>query len=325
MKWTQLTVSEPNVLSRSSHSLSVLGNELYLFGGEYTPRVPIDSNLHKLNLCSDSGWQWQQVCADSSPSPRVAHAQAVAQDRLFIFGGRQGITMAEAPLNDLHVFLPVAQQWHPMQGKGVAPVPRSYHQMTSVSNNLYVFGGCGRSGRLADLHVLDLSSNVWQQLPKCDLLKGRGGACFTPNHDGSKLFVVGGFIGEESNDIFSFDIRASAWTKETSLEAQFKPRSVMSYALLPSSAKLAIFGGEVNPSDKGHSGAGKFTNDTLLVDFANMTTDTYQPPSGDDCTFPCARGWAAGASWESKMVLFGGLTGDDSHPTRLNDLWVLEV
>ena len=43
---------------------------------------------------------------------------------------------------------------------------------------------------------------------------------------------------------------------------------------------------------------------------------------------PRDRGWTDAAvlheHGEDKLVVFGGLSGDDSNPMRLNDVWVLE-
>ena len=47
-------------------------------------------------------------------------------------------------------------------------------------------------------------------------------------------------------------------------------------------------------------------------------------------TFPPVRGWSAGSSLlssdlKNQFVIFGGLTGDDQNPRRLNDLWICSV
>ena len=37
---------------------------------------------------------------------------------------------------------------------------------------------------------------------------------------------------------------------------------------------------------------------------------------------PPARGWSAGAAWRGdKVVVVGGLAGDDESPERLMDVW----
>ena len=47
-------------------------------------------------------------------------------------------------------------------------------------------------------------------------------------------------------------------------------------------------------------------------------------------TFPSERGWSAGSSFlrhnsNNQFALFGGLTGDDQNPKRLNDLWICTI
>ena len=47
-------------------------------------------------------------------------------------------------------------------------------------STLYVFGGCGAEGRLADLHKVELAADgtasaVWTNLGSSDTVKGRGG------------------------------------------------------------------------------------------------------------------------------------------------------
>ena len=50
-------------------------------------------------------------------------------------------------------------------------------------------------------------------------------------------------------------------------------------------------------------------------------------PANDE--WPLQRGWSAGCSIstpeKSRLAVFGGLSGDDDNPQRLNDLWVLQI
>ena len=41
--------------------------------------------------------------------------------------------------------------------------------------------------------------------------------------------------------------------------------------------------------------------------------------------WPISRGWSSGSSKgkeNNQLIIFGGLTGDDKSPVRLNDLWI---
>lgn len=315
--------------ARSSHSISVIGSRVFLFGGEHIARTPIDSTMFSIDLpISDSSspvWQSIDVAGDK-PVERIAHAQAVIGNCIYVFGGRQGVTMEEKPLNDLWRFDTLSSTWSFVQPKDSSKVPdaRSFHTMVSVDDRfLYVFAGCAAVGRLNDLHRFDTITNEWEQMPSSDALAGRGGPCFVNGGNGS-LYVVAGFAGRETNDMHRFDVASKQWIQLS--DAGLRPRSVCAHCSLAAgnstseSRKVLIFGGEVDPSDKGHMGAGSFANDSLLFD----------PVSGQITTLsvgemsPPARGWSSMAACaDGRVVLFGGLAGDDENPKRLSDLWML--
>jgi N-acetylneuraminic acid mutarotase len=72
---------------------------------------------------------------------------------MYVFGGRNGVDMTAGSMDDLHAFDSATATWQlvaPAPGSAVPPA-RSYHTMTAAGGKLYVFGGCGASGRLNDL------------------------------------------------------------------------------------------------------------------------------------------------------------------------------
>ena len=318
---------------RSSHGISFIQNEagtrLIVYGGENVARTSVDPSqaLWAADF-KDNSWSWRSLNCDGPP-PRVAHAQASVASAVYIFGGRCGIGMDEKPLNDLWVLdchgPPGKENWRKVElgaGSDEPPEPRSFHRMIAVNSDLYVFGGCGTSGRLADLHRFDTVKNVWQNLGKSDLLRGRGG----PNllHlKSDRLAVIAGFAGEETNDGHAYDLSKGRWeTGAISGLADLRPRSVCIAISLPV-GKALIFGGEVNPSDLGHEGAGSFENDVAVLDCNTGALLGSVPSSAG---WPVQRGWADGAAGESnRFYIFGGLTGDDTSPKRLSDLWLCDV
>ena len=206
-------------------------------------RTPIDSTVFKLDL-SASPLKWQAMAAEGDvPPPRVAHAQAAVGSKIYIFGGRQGIGMSEAPLADMYEFDVAVNRWSLVEAKGGSPpASRSFHRMVAVGKDLYVFGGCGTSGRLSDLHRFDTEQKTWEQMPSSDKILGRGGASLL--HAGRELFVVAGFAGKEMNDAHAFDLSSRAWT-EISVP-DLRGRSVCGDCCLGQFA--CVFGGEVDPS-----------------------------------------------------------------------------
>jgi len=294
-----------------------------------------------------SSWQWRLLAPPTSskendtsetfPPTRVAHSQACVNENVYIFGGRKGINMNESPLNDLWKFHAPTERWSRVifssdddDASSNIPEERSFHKMIAVGTDLYVFGGCGASGRLADLHKFDTIAGRWQKLEASTLLKGRGGPNLLSLRKSSGegyLAVVAGFVGEESRDGHVYGLprkekEDGAWEEDVmgGLE-ELRPRSVCVAASFSELNVGLIFGGEVNPSDRGHEGAGGFTNDVILMDgnTARISKTMNAPEEGE---WPEPRGWAEGAVGEgNSLYLFGGLTGDDKDPTRLDDLW----
>ena len=79
--------------------------------------------------------------------------------------------MGEGSTNELYKLDLSSHTWSQVAGKGTLPEPRSFHAMVSVKGKLYVFGGCGTSGRLSDLHSFDCESGTWAQLRSSEAIK----------------------------------------------------------------------------------------------------------------------------------------------------------
>ncbi len=311
--------------ARSSHGVSVHNNLLYVIGGEATARTPIDSSVHVLPLLEQSaGWRTIPPAEALSPPPRIAHAQAVvAGEKLLLFGGREGVQMEEAALNDLWSFDLAAEAWAPVEFRaGDEPCPRSFHAATAIGEKLYIYGGCGSDGRLSDLYEYCTVANAWRRLPDAPV-RGRGGAVLEASSDGGALWLLGGFAGEETRDLLRFDLGTEEWRKHPS--EWLRPRSVCASFGLGGS--IFAFGGEVEPSNKGHEGAGGFADDLVAVDEATgeplAVTIVSDAPDG---SLPRARGWGGAAvASGSTAAFFGGLSGSDVDPVRLDDGWLVKV
>lgn len=342
-----------------------------MWGGEHQARTPIDSSLHVSRIEGEERCElvWEVlVCSEDSlppPSPRIAHSQTVIGSKLYIFGGRAGITMNEQPFNDLHCFDTISGCWSgPLQTTGSVPSVRSFHKVASTASTLYVFGGCGEQGRLADLFALDMDTLSWTELPSCEHIHGRGGSSFATLHNNEYLVVTTGYSGQENNDIYLFHIESKVWTvvAHTQQEADvssggsshyFRPRSVCPFFTSQDGEFMFLFGGEVSTSDRGHEGAGDFASDLVALQFKASSGEggncgelcLVSTVNVNEGVAPPARGWtsmtsiAPATSSNSLLqreelrrtpclggaLLFGGLTGDDVSPTRLDDTWLLLV
>jgi len=342
ISWTKIAPSpDPKYgtpCERSSHGVSIVknGSRLIVLGGEHVARTPIEgSNAYWAADSTEEGkWQWRLLTSTGAPPDRIAQAQAVCQDSVYLFGGRAGITMEEKAMDDLWKLDcsgdAGTETWSPVEVKGGSPPEaRSFHRMICVDKSLYVFGGCTAShGRAKDLHRFDLETSTWHDLGE-SLLRGRGGPNLMPLCGGKKIAVVAGFAGEETADGHLFDIAAGTW-EDKLLEAELegmRPRSVCVCGSFPSLGYSVVVGGEVDPSDRGHEGAGAFENDVVVLEESSGKFIATLK-KGDETSWPQTRGWSDSAAVDGekgKFYVFGGLSGDDKNPQRLDDLWVLTI
>ena len=90
MLWTEKEVKSSPV-SRSSHGVSIVGDTVYMFGGEHEARTPVANDLHSLDL-SQATLEWRKVAVTGDvPSARFGHGQCSVGPFLYVFGGRQGL------------------------------------------------------------------------------------------------------------------------------------------------------------------------------------------------------------------------------------------
>ena len=312
--WTRLTLRDAPC-ARSSHRLSAVNGDAYLFGGEATARHAIDATLHRLDAAAGT---WHSIKPAHAPPPRVGHAQAAVGGRLYVFGGRAGVEMGEAEMGDLWEYDAAAEAWQNVDVPS-APSARSFHASTAANGTFFVFGGCGADGRMSDLHRFCTTSRRWEELPPPPGVAGRGGAALEASADGKELWLAGGFCGHETNDLLRFCLQRGTWERLPS--DWLRPRSVC--ASLALRHGLLLFGGEVSPSDRGHEGAGGFASDLVAIDSRDGAPLDVRVAPGDT---PAARGWGSATSLsDSSGLLFGGLAGSDAAPERLDDAWLLRL
>ena len=151
------------------------------------------------------------------------------------------------------------------------------------------------------------------------LVQGCGGAGLVSLDN--KLYVVGGFNGQELGDVHVLDVTTSSWLDPNHAQ-QMPPRSVFGIGAHSQNADASckepgifVFGGEAYPTDLGHSGAGTFTNEVL--GFSASSGWKMLSPDG---TAPSARGWLAAACMPACLVVHGGNSPSNK---RLGDMHML--
>ncbi|KAJ8764639.1 hypothetical protein K2173_006721 [Erythroxylum novogranatense] len=312
-KWVKLDQRGQGPGARSSHAITIVGNKAYAFGGEFSPRVPVDNKLHVFDLETQT-WYVAEATGDIPP-PRVGVTMAAVGQTIYVFGGRDA---THKELNELYSFDTSTNNWTLLTSGDTSPPHRSYHSTTSDDRNVYIFGGCGVAGRLNDLWAFDVVKGEWiKYCSPGDNLKGRGGAGLGVAR--GKIWIVYGFSGIEMDDVHCFDPAHEQWAQLDTTGEKPTARSVFSTVTI--GKHIIIHGGEVDPSDLGHLGAGKFTSDAYALD-----TETREWKRLDDVSegghHPGPRGWCAFAAGcvngEEGLLVFGGNSPSNN---RLDDVF----
>nr|XP_055025248.1 LOW QUALITY PROTEIN: host cell factor 1b [Misgurnus anguillicaudatus] len=141
----------PPPCPRLGHSFSLVGNKCYLFGGlandSEDPKNNIPrylNDLYTLELRPGSniaGWDIP-ITYGVLPPPRESHTAVVytektsKKSRLIIYGGMSGCRLGDLWTLDIDTLT-----WNKPTISGTAPLPRSLHSATTITNKMFVFGG----------------------------------------------------------------------------------------------------------------------------------------------------------------------------------------
>ncbi|KAJ0801474.1 putative galactose oxidase/kelch, beta-propeller, kelch-type beta propeller [Helianthus annuus] len=312
-KWVKLNQKGAGPGARSSHSITIVGEKAYAFGGEFKPRVPVDNSLYVFDL-NELTWSVAEVTGDIPP-PRVGVTMASIGQTIYVFGGRDA---THAELNELYSFDTCTNKWTLLSTGDTGPAHRSYHSVATDDRHMYVFGGCGVDGRLNDLWAFNVVDKTWAKFPlPGDNLKGRGGPGLAAV--GGKIWVVYGFAGMEVDDVHFFNPTTENWVQVETLGEKPTPRSVFSSIAV--GKYIFVCGGEVDPSDLGHLGAGRFTHEVYALDTETFVWNRVEDGSGG-ADHPGPRGWCAfsGGRRDGKdgLLVYGGNSPSND---RLDDIY----
>ncbi|XP_019735010.1 host cell factor 1a [Hippocampus comes] len=154
-EWKKLKAKNPKngppPCPRLGHSFSLVGNKCYLFGGlandSEDPKNNIPrylNDLYILELRAGSSFvAWDiPIAYGVLPPPRESHTAVVytektsRKSRLIIYGGMSGCRLGDLWTLDIDTLT-----WNKPSVSGTAPLPRSLHSATTITNKMYVFGG----------------------------------------------------------------------------------------------------------------------------------------------------------------------------------------
>eukprot|EP01060_Flectonema_neradi_P007237 TRINITY_DN15023_c0_g2_i1.p1 TRINITY_DN15023_c0_g2~~TRINITY_DN15023_c0_g2_i1.p1 ORF type:complete len:530 (+),score=64.92 TRINITY_DN15023_c0_g2_i1:86-1591(+) len=182
--------------SRWNHSATLIGNTVYLFGGESCASQGRDisatqclGDMHTLDV---NDYQWTDISdkiePKNTPPARYAHSCSGHNNKLVVFGGA-----TQVHLNDVQVFNTDTYTWTELKTTGQQPTPRCGHSTVIIGDLLWVFGGLS-AGFNNDLHCLNMNSHVWRELVLPGSPSPRGHLSFCTV--GRNAVIFGGWTDE---------------------------------------------------------------------------------------------------------------------------------
>ncbi|CAD8206642.1 unnamed protein product [Paramecium octaurelia] len=182
------------------HSADLIGQLIYIFrGGDGKDYL---NDLHSFNAKTNI-WKFIQTPEKDKPPPRANHSSTVWENKLFIFGGWDG----KKRLNDLYCYDTSSNKWSELNA-AYSPSARAGMCMTTMDNNIYLFGGSGpQTTCFGDLQCYDPMKNLWTIVELQDeehFDKARAGHSMTAM--GNLIYIFGGSCGTQYfKDFFIID------------------------------------------------------------------------------------------------------------------------
>ena len=137
----------------SHHTITVIGNYGYLFGGSMGTES--NPNVFRLDL---SSLQWELLPSNLQIDARDDHTAIALNEKILIFGG---FNRGERT-NKLLVYNTENYQLDKIEIKGSLPKPRNAHTAVEYKKKMYIYGGKDEDGKkLSDLWCFDFNMNSW--------------------------------------------------------------------------------------------------------------------------------------------------------------------
>ena len=178
-QWRKHLLTDTDVPPQcSGASATLIGMDIYMFGGEIMPQLGLTNALWKLNKTPTRGFVWceiKQQSKEQSPSPRDLHSAWEYGEKLWIFGGNlysldgylnDNGDISESVNNQVLCFNPSQKEWTNPMCSGNIPEPRSQHATAIIRDKAWLYGGRNLAYICAfdDLYQLDMDSLTWTEI-----------------------------------------------------------------------------------------------------------------------------------------------------------------
>ncbi|KAI9656282.1 MAG: Negative regulator of mitotic exit [Bathelium mastoideum] len=166
-QWSRALPAGPRPPGRYGHTLNILGSKIYIFGGQVEGLFYNDLVAFDLNNLQNPNNRWEVLLPNSTesgmaeglaPAARTNHTMVTWNDKLYLFGGTDGINW----FNDVWSYDPKTNSWTQQECIGYIPAAREGHAAALVQDVMYIFGGRTEEGvDLGDLAAFRISTRRW--------------------------------------------------------------------------------------------------------------------------------------------------------------------
>ncbi|KAJ6232131.1 faciogenital dysplasia protein [Anaeramoeba flamelloides] len=245
--WTLLNVKGKKPIARSNHTLNLIDDRFYLFGGENNDKIFGD--LYFLDL---KNLIWKNISTQNKnkPSARYGHSSSLYKNQIWIFGGqnKKGKCLNDLYCLDLQTNKLIWKKINIINGNSFPPI-RKLHTSTVVNSNLMIIGGLTDSLPLNDVWNFDLNHNIWKENESSQKnnINRYGQSAIQFKH---KLYIIGGCNfskKKEKQTVSILNLKTLKW--EDVINDESKPKAIEQCLTirLPSwNNKILLFGGSIN-------------------------------------------------------------------------------
>ncbi|KAI1134592.1 hypothetical protein F5Y05DRAFT_202364 [Hypoxylon sp. FL0543] len=164
-------------LIRSHHTLTIIGDRAYIFGGQTSQRELATNNIHTVALptASNATPEYQVLPATTAekdgpvPAPRTQHSACALNNHVAVYGGCDEVGNVLEEGARIWLYNTETLSWEtlePVSHLERVPPSRSEAFLLAHDGNLVLLGGKdSKAETLADVWHFDCFTKTWNQLP----------------------------------------------------------------------------------------------------------------------------------------------------------------